>query len=85
MARNAALALGGVLLVVLLLRLTVWSTPAQEVDSAQAPKAPAMALRVGDLSPRFTLTDQDGQRVSVGGPSARWTVLSFFRQALSPW
>lgn len=85
MARTAALALGGVLLLVLLLRLTVWSAPPEGVEPAPPPQAPVTELRIGDLSPRFTLTDQDGQQVTVGGPSTRWTVLSFFRQALSPW
>ena len=41
--------------------------------------------RPGELAPRFELPDQFGKPVAIGGPSASWTIVSFFRSASSPW
>ncbi|MEM6673481.1 MAG: redoxin domain-containing protein [Planctomycetota bacterium] len=40
-------------------------------------------LAVGDVAPAFTLNDQEGELVQVGGASDDWVVLAFYPKALT--
>ena len=78
MARTIALVLGTAAVVLLVMRL---------VDSGEEPpptKRIAL-IAVGDPAPAFQLTDHEGRQVDVGGATGRWRIISFFRQAGSPW
>jgi hypothetical protein len=81
--RTWALLLIGVVIVTLGVRLATGSGGADEPTTR--PKAPLAPIAVGQVAPRFELKDQDGRLVAVGGPSTGWTVVSFFREANSPW
>ena len=54
------------------------ATPPPETDSRPL-------LGEGSEAPVFTLADQEGNDVTVGAPSSGWTLLVFYRAALSPW
>ena len=78
MARTIALVLGTAAVVLLVMRF---------VDSGEdrAPVTNGARLAVGDQAPAFQLTDHEGRQVDVGGATGRWRIVSFFRQAGSPW
>ena len=78
----ASVLLGGVL-VTLAVRIVTGSTALDaRLEAATVPWEP---LAVGQLTPRFDLQDQHGRLVTVGGPSEGWTIVSFFREAFTPW
>ncbi|MDJ0976062.1 MAG: hypothetical protein QNJ98_16505 [Planctomycetota bacterium] len=78
MARTIALVLGTAAVVLLVMRF---------VDSGEdrTPASGTRVLAVGDEAPAFQLTDHEGRQVDVGGATGRWRIVSFFRQAGSPW
>lgn len=89
MLRLVALLLVASTAVTLALRIAAQpsgSEPAIAPPVTAAPvEPPPVPLAVGQAAPRFELLDQDGRRVSVGGPSATWTALTFYRRAATPW
>lgn len=83
--RTLALLLLASVLITLAVRLLPRSS-----DTLPADAAPPPAIDVGSVPPAFTLPDQDGRPVTVGGPASGWTLVSFFRRAdggddESPW
>ncbi len=91
--RSLAIALAAAVLIVAGLQWTQGressSAPTGQPSSAAAtapqPAADLVLLAVGTPAPRVELKDADGRMVELGGPTKQWTVLSFYRAALTPW
>lgn len=76
-----ALVLGTAAIVLLGMKLLdARDAPAEPPVESAATTMPA----VGTTAPPFELTDQDGNQVAIG-PTGRWRIITFFRQANSPW
>jgi len=51
-----------------------------EPEPARKPVPP----QVGEAAPAFRLNDHEGEAVSIGGKSDKWTVLAFYPKAMTP-
>lgn len=91
--RSLAIALAAAVLVTAGLQWTQGREPSSASSSpsgseppiASQPPADLVLLTVGTPAPRVDLQDADGRKVELGGPTKQWTVVSFYRAALTPW
>ena len=67
--------------------LMLLATLAMGCGQGESPPATAGASlpAVGSPAPRFKLNDHEGHTLAFGGPSPGWKILTFYREASSPW